>query len=80
MSWFKTNCLGVNRGIIQCMFISNDSSNTINVNIDNTVLSPSCNIKILAVTIDEHLIFNAHINIFNVYQSLDLFPHVIMSV
>ncbi len=40
MSWFKTNCLGVNRGKFQCMFMSNDSNNTINVNIDNTVLSP----------------------------------------
>ncbi len=29
MSWFKTNCLGVNRGKRQCMFISNDSNNTI---------------------------------------------------
>ncbi len=40
MSWFKTNCLGVNRGNRQCMFISNDSNNTINVNIDNTVPLP----------------------------------------
>ncbi len=63
MSWFKTNCSGVNRGKLQCMFISNDSNNTINVNIDNTVLSPSSNIKILGVTIDERLAFNEHINI-----------------
>ncbi len=63
MSWFKTNCLGVKRGKRQCMFISNDSNNTININIDNTVLSPSSNIKILGVTIDEHLTFNEHINI-----------------
>ncbi len=45
------------------MFISNDSNNTINVNIDNTILSPSSNIKILGVTIDERLTFNEHINI-----------------
>ncbi len=45
------------------MFISNDSNNTINVNIDNTVLSPSSNIKILGVTIDECQTFNEHINI-----------------
>ncbi len=45
MSWFKTNCVGVNRGKLQCMFISNDSNNAINVNIDNTVLSPSSNIN-----------------------------------
>ncbi len=63
MSWFKTNCLGVNRGKLQCMFISNDSNNTINVNIDNTVLSPSSNIKILGVTIDECLTCNEHTNI-----------------
>ncbi len=63
MSWFKTNCLGVNREKLQSMFISNDSNYTINVNIDNTVLSPSGNIKILGVTIDEHLTFNEHINI-----------------
>ncbi len=63
MSWFKTNCLGVNRGKLQCMFINNDSNNTINVNIDNTVLSPSSNINILGVTIDERLTFNEHINI-----------------
>ncbi len=63
MSWFKTNCLGVNRGKLQYMFISNESNNTINVNIDNTVLSPSSNIKILGVTIDEHLTLNEHINI-----------------
>ncbi len=63
MSWFKTNCLGVNRGKLQCMFIGNDSHNTINVNIDNTVLSPSINLKILVVTIDERLTFNKHINI-----------------
>ncbi len=63
MSWFKTNCLGVNRGKLQCMFISNDSNKTINVNIDNTVLSPSSNIKVLGVTIDERLTFNEHINI-----------------
>ncbi len=55
--------LGVNRGKRQCMFISNHSNNTINVNIDNTILSPSSNIKILGVTIDEHLTFNEHINI-----------------
>ncbi len=61
MSWFKTNCLGVNRGKRQCVFISNDSNNTINVNIDNTVLSPSSNINILGVTIDERLKFNEHI-------------------
>ncbi len=63
ISWFKTNCLGVNRGKLQCMFISNDRNNTINVNIDNTVLSPSSNIKILGVTIDKRLTFNEHINI-----------------
>ncbi len=51
MSWFRTNCLCVNRGKLQCMFISNDSNNTINVNIENTVLSPSSKIKILGVTI-----------------------------
>ncbi len=45
------------------MFINNDSINTIIVNIDNTVLSPSSNIKILGVTIDECLTFNEHINI-----------------
>ncbi len=45
------------------MFISNDSNNTINVNIDNTSLSPSSNIKILWVTIAECLTFNEHINI-----------------
>ncbi len=50
-------------GKLQCMFISNDSNNTINVNIDNTVLSPSSNIQILGVTIDERLTFNEHINI-----------------
>ncbi len=59
----KTNCLSVNRGKLQCMFICNDSTNTINVNIDNTVLCPSSNIKILVVTIDECLTFNKHINI-----------------
>ncbi len=37
--------------------------NTININIDNTVLSPSSNIKILGVIIDECLTFNEHINI-----------------
>ncbi len=63
MSWSKTNCLGVNRGKLQYMFINNDSNYTINVNIDNTVLSPSSNIKILGVTIDEGLTFNEHINI-----------------
>ncbi len=63
MLWFKTNCLGVNIGKLQCMFITNDSNNTINLNIDTTVLSPSINIKILGVTIDEHLTFNEHINI-----------------
>ncbi len=45
------------------MFINNNSNNTINVNIDNTVLSPSNNIKILGETIDEHLTFNEHTNI-----------------
>ncbi len=45
------------------MFISNDSNNTINVNIDITVLSPSSNVKIIGVTIDERLTFNEHINI-----------------
>ncbi len=45
------------------MFISNNSNNTINVNIDNTVLSHSSNIKILGVTIDERITFNEHINI-----------------
>ncbi len=63
MSCFKTNCLGVNRGKLWCMFISNGSNNTINVNIENTVLSHSSNIKILGVTIDERLTFNEHINI-----------------
>ncbi len=43
--------------------MSNDSKNTIKVNIDNTVLSPSSNIKILGVTIDERLTFNEHMNI-----------------
>ncbi len=62
MSWFKTIWLGVNRAKRQCMCISNDSNNTINVNIDNTVFSPSSNINILWVTIDEHLTFNEHIN------------------
>ncbi len=60
MSWFETNCFGVNREKRQCIFISNDINNTINV---NTVLFPSSNIKILGVTIDEHLTFNEHINI-----------------
>ncbi len=32
-------------------------------NIDNIVLSPSSNIKILGVTIDERLTFNEHLNI-----------------
>ncbi len=50
-------------GKLQCMLISNDNNNTINVNIDNTVLSPSSNIQILGVTIDERLTFNEHINI-----------------
>ncbi len=63
MSWFKTNCSGVNSGKLQCMFISNDSNNTINVNIDNTVLSPSSNLNILGVTIVERLTFNEHINL-----------------
>ncbi len=45
------------------MFIRNDSNNTINVNIDSTVLTPISNIKILGVTIDERLTFNEHINI-----------------
>ncbi len=63
MSWLKTNCLGVNRGKVRCMFISNDSNNAIMFNIANTVLSPSSNIKILGVTIDKCLIFNEHINI-----------------
>ncbi len=62
-SWFKKNCLGVNRGKLHYMFISNDSNNTINVNIDNTVFLASSNIKILGVTIDERLTFNEHINI-----------------
>ncbi len=55
--------LGIVRGKLQCMFISSDSNNTINVNIDNTVFSHSSNIKILGVTIDECLIFNEPINI-----------------
>ncbi len=63
MSWIKTNCLGVNRGKLQCMFISNDNNNTINVNIDNTVLSTNNKVKILGVTINECLTFNEHINI-----------------
>ncbi len=63
MSWFKTNCLGINKGKLQCMFTFNDSNSTINFDIENTVLSPSSNIKILGVTIDEHLTFNEHINI-----------------
>ncbi len=45
ISWLKTNCLCVNRGKRQCIFISNDSNNTINVNIDKTVLSPIINRK-----------------------------------
>ncbi len=63
MSLFKTNCVGVNGGNLQCMFISNESNKTINVNIDNTVLSPRSNIKILGVTIDKCLIFDEQINI-----------------
>ncbi len=55
MSWFKTNCLGVNRKKLQFMFISNHSN--------NTVLSPRSNIKFLEVIIIERLIFNEHINI-----------------
>ncbi len=45
------------------MLISNDCNNTLNFNIDNTVLSPDSNIKFLGVTIDECLTFNEHINI-----------------
>ncbi len=45
------------------MFIGNDSNNTINVNIDNTVLFPSINVKILGVTIDERITFNEYLNI-----------------
>ncbi len=45
------------------MFISNDSNNTITVNSDNAVLSPSSNIKILGVTIDERITFKDNINI-----------------
>ncbi len=37
--------------------------NTVNVTTDNTVLSHRSNIKMLGVTIDEHLIFTEHINI-----------------
>ncbi len=60
------------------MFISNDSNNTINVNIDNTVLSPSSNIKILEVTIDERLTFNEHINIIcsNAARQLNAITHL----
>ncbi len=74
----KTNCLGVNRGKPQCMFISNDSNNTINVNIDNAVLSPSSNIKILEVTINERLTFNEHINIIcsNAARQLNAIKHL----
>ncbi len=45
------------------MLISNDCNNTLNFNIDNTVLSPDSNIKFLGLTIDECLTFNEHINI-----------------
>ncbi len=60
------------------MFISNDSNNTINVNIDNIVLSPSSNIKILGVTIDERLTFNEHINIIlsNAARQLNSIKHL----
>ncbi len=60
------------------MFISNDSNNTINVNIDNTVLSPSSNIKIPGVTIDERLTFNEHINIIcsNAARQLNAIKHL----
>ncbi len=52
--------------------------NTINVNIDNTVLSPSSNITILGVTIDEHQTFNEHIKIIcsNAARQLNAIKHL----
>ena len=60
MAWFKTNCMTAHPEKLQCLTMGK-LSNQISFCLENKVLSPSCNVKILGLTIDDKLLFNEHV-------------------
>ena len=61
LNWFKANCLLANPDKFQCIALGKLAKN-VSFNIGNQILSPSTNVKILGITIDDKLLFNEHVS------------------
>ncbi len=59
--WFNANCMTANPDKVQGIVLGNADQENPNFHIEDYILKPQCEIKILGITIDFKLRLNSHV-------------------
>ncbi len=62
MLWFHANCMTVNPDKFQGIILGNVDGENPNFHIEDCIVKPQCEIKILGITIDFKLKFDSHVS------------------
>ena len=62
INWFHDNDMDANPEKFQCAVLGKYNSESFNINVQNNIIVPQKSIKVLGVSLDDHLNFNTHVS------------------